>query len=300
MSKIIFTVGFFIIVIVTVCTFWQTDIIYWYTHTFEESKYTEITTNEYFLNDNFSYVNNYTNNDVSNKKQMIDLIYYFINSGSNKIDAYCVKDYTDCIKDLESISADQESLSIFNNFVHPYNSFSKLSFSYDEYGNFTITNNKIYSNEMIEDINRIVDDYISKNISSNLTDSEKLKLIHDFIIDNTKYDKLKVDNITDATYDSENAYGVLIEHYGICSGYADAMAIFLNKLGIINYKISNDEHIWNLAYIDNKWVHIDLTWDDPVTENDINRTDYFMIDTKTLQSLDEEHNFNTYIFEEAK
>lgn len=288
------------IIIVTIGTFCQNDIIYWYTHTFNESKYQGVTSNEYFLEDNFSYVNNYTDNDVSNKKQMIDLIYYSINSGSDKIEAYCVKEYTDCIKDLESISADQEALSIFNNFVHPYNSFSKLSFSYDEYGNFTITNNKIYDDKMISEINKIVDDYIAKNISSSLKDSEKLKLIHDFIIDNTKYDKLKVDNIEDETYNSENAYGVLIEHYGICSGYADTMAIFLNKLGIINYKISNDEHIWNLAYVDNKWVHIDLTWDDPVTENDINRTDYFMIDTKTLHELDQEHDFNTYIFEEAK
>ena len=288
------------IIIVTIGTFWKNDIIYWYTHTFKENIYKEAATNEYFLKDNFSYVNNYTDNDVSNKKQMIDLIYYFINSGANQIDAYCVKEYTDCIKDLESISADQESLSIFNNFVHPYNSFSKLSFSYDKYGNFTITNNKIYSDDMINEINKVIDKYINENISSNLDDNEKLKLIHDFIIDNTKYDKLKVDNITDETYDSENAYGVLIEHYGICSGYADAMAIFLNKLGIINYKISNDEHIWNLAYVNNKWVHIDLTWDDPVTENDVNRTDYFMINTKTLQSLDEEHDFNTYIFEEAK
>ena len=300
MSKTIFTIGFIIIIVVTVCTFWQNDITYWYTHTFNENKYQSVKANEYFLDDNFSYVNNYTDNDVSNKKQLIDLIYYFINSGADKIDAYCVKEYTDCIKDLESISKDQEALSIFNNFVHPYNSFSKLSFSYDEYGNFTISNNKIYSNEMINEINKIIDEYISKNISSSLKDSEKLKLIHDFIIDNTKYDKLKVDNINDETYNSENAYGVLVEHYGICSGYADTMAIFLNKLGIINYKISNDEHIWNLAYVDNKWVHIDLTWDDPVTENDINRTDYFMIDTKTLQELDEEHDFNTYIFEEAK
>lgn len=287
------------IVIVTICTFWQNDIIYWYTHTFNEKKYQGASTNEYFLEDNFSYVNNYTDNNVSNKKQLVDLIYYFINTGADKIEAYCTNEYSDCIKDLETISTDQESLSIFNNFVHPYNSFSKLSFSYDEYGNFTITNNKIYDEKMIVEINNVVNKYINDNISTSLNDAEKLKLIHDFIIDNTKYDKLKVDNINDETYNSENAYGVLLEHYGICSGYADTMAIFLNKLGIINYKISNDEHIWNLAYIDNKWVHIDLTWDDPVTENDINRTDYFMIDTKTLQSLDNEHDFDTNIFTEA-
>lgn len=299
-GKIILTMGTLVIIIVTIATFWKSDIIYWFTHTFDEKKYQVISPNEYYLQDNFIYVNNYTSNDVSNKKQLTDLIYYFINSGQKTINAYCVKDYTDCISDLEAISKDQESLSIFNNFVHPYNSFSNLKFSYDEYGNFTITNNKIYDDKKISDINTIVDTFIKENISTNLKIEEKLKLIHDFIIDNTEYDKLKTNNINDETYNSDNAYGVLVEHYGICSGYADTMAIFLNKLGIINYKISNKDHIWNLAYVDNKWLHIDLTWDDPVTENNINQDNYFLIDTKKLHSLDDSHNFNKFIFEEAK
>ena len=152
------------IVIVTICTFWQNDIIYWYTHTFNEKKYQGASSNEYFLEDNFSYVNNYTDNNVSNKKQLVDLIYYFINSGADKIEAYCTNEYSDCIKDLETISTDQESLSIFNNFVHPYNSFSKLSFSYDEYGNFTITNNKIYDEKMIVEIEEGKEKEVEKEI----------------------------------------------------------------------------------------------------------------------------------------
>ena len=300
MRKTILSVGFFVIVFVIICVIWKEDIIYWYTHNFEENNYSELVVNEYFVDDNFSYVNNYTSNDISNRKQLIDLIYYFINSGNEIVNAYCVKEYDNCIKDLETISKDQESLSLLNNFVHPYNSFSKLSFTYDERGNFTIKSTKIYSDKMIEELNTIIDDFIDKNIEKNMTIEEKLKIIHDFIIDNTEYDVLKMDNINDPTYQSSNAYGVLLEHYGICSGYADTLAIFLNKLGIINYKISNDEHIWNLAYINNKWLHIDLTWDDPVSETPINRSDYFMIDTKTLQELDKEHDFNKYIFEEAK
>ena len=300
MRKTILSVGFFVIVFVIVGIIWKEDIIYWYTHAFEENKYSELTVNEYFVDDNFSYVNNYTSNDISNRKQLIDLIYYFINSGNDTVNAYCVKEYDNCIKDLETISKDQESLSLLNNFVHPYNSFSKLSFSYDERGNFTIKSTKIYDDNMIKEIDTVINDFISNNIQNNMKVEEKLKLIHDFIIDNTEYDILKMDNIKDPTYQSSNAYGVLFEHYGICSGYADTLAIFLNKLGIINYKISNDEHIWNLAYINNKWTHIDLTWDDPVSEEPINRSDYFMIDTKTLQELDDEHEFNKYIFEEAK
>ena len=51
---------------------------------------------------------------------------------------------------------------------------------------------------------------------------------------------LKTDNIHDETYKSNTAYGVLIEGYGTCNGYSDAMAIFLNKMNIINYKIKKN------------------------------------------------------------
>ena len=61
---------------------------------------------------------------------------------------------------------------------------------------------------------------------------EKIKKIHDYIIDSTKYDTLKTDNIHDETYKSNTAYGVLIQGYGICSGYSDTISIFLNELGI--------------------------------------------------------------------
>jgi len=300
MSKTIFSVGLFVIIVVTIATFWENDIVYWYTHTFNENQFKSTTINEYFYEDNFAYVNNYTGNDVSNKKQMIDLIYYFINSGEEEINAYCVLEYKNCIDDLINISSDKESLSLLNNFVHPYNSFSDLIFSYDDYGNFTINVIKLYDQNMIDNINKIADEFINNNVKPNMKTEDKLKLVHDFIIDNSQYDKLKMENIYDETYKSKTAYGVLIEHYGICSGYADTLSIFLDKLNIANYKISNVEHIWNLAYINNKWVHIDLTWDDPISDNPINRTDYFMINTDKLQSLDSDHYFNKYIFEEAQ
>ena len=86
----------------------------------------------------------------------------------------------------------------------------------------------------------------------------------------------------------------MIQGYGTCNGYADAMAIFLD------YKISNDEHIWNLVYLDGKWYHLDLTWDDPISETNINRDTYFLITTKTLEELnDGTHNFDKKIYSEA-
>ncbi len=133
-----------------------------------------------------------------------------------------------------------------------------------------------------------------------MTSTDKIKAIHDFVINNTEYDELKSDNIGDTTYKSNTAYGVLIQGYGICSGYADAMAIFLNKLDIKNYKISNDSHIWNLVYVNGKWVHVDATWDDPISEYNANRDTYLLIDTEELTKLDDgTHKFDKTIFSEA-
>ena len=72
------------------------------------------------------------------------------------------------------------------------------------------------------------------NNKSNMSTKDKIKAIHDYIINNTEYDTKKSDNIKDTTYKSNTAYGVLIQGYGICSGYSDARSywnqiIKLNK-----------------------------------------------------------------------
>ena len=300
MKKLIVGVGIFVIIVVTIVTVKCDDIIYWYNHYLHEDEYVSIVPNNYFVEDNFLYVNNYDKSEIFNKRQLIDFIYYFINSGAESIKGYCNKEYTECINDIELISSDQETLSILNNFVHPYNSFSEIEIKYNSKGDFTITLKKLYTSEQINAINKAVDDFIKNNITNDMSVREKLKEVHDYIIDTTDYDTYKTDNIKDDTYFSQNAYGVLVEHYGICSGYSDAMAIFLNKLGVINYKVSNKDHIWNLAFVDGKWLHIDLTWDDPVSERNVNRDNYFLITTKQLNALaDDSHDFNKHIFQEA-
>ena len=134
-----------------------------------------------------------------------------------------------------------------------------------------------------------------------MNDNEKIKSIHDYIINTTKYDTDRSDNkIT--KYHSDIAYGALIEHYAICGGYADSMKLFLDKLNIPNYKISSENHIWNLVKLDNKWYHLDLTWDDPVTSTgeDVLEYDYFLITTEQLKKLEtDQHIFDENVYQEA-
>ena len=298
-TKIILVVTAFIITFIGICAFFKSDIKFLLTSRTVERKYGKISTNNYYVEDNFDYVNIHEKAEVNSKEDIINSIYYLINSGANYTEKYCGKNYTECYNDMTSISNDTNTLSILNNYVHPFNSFESITFNFDN-NIIEIKIEHTYNEEQKNAINNAVDEIIQNNIKDNMTTKQKIKTIHDYIINETDYDTLKTKNIKDTTYKSNTAYGVLIEHYGICSGYSDTMAIFLNKLNIINYKISNDQHIWNLIYLNGKWLHLDLTWDDPVSNKNITRDNYFLIDTKTLKKLnDSVHYYTTSYFPET-
>ena len=71
----------------------------------------------------------------------------------------------------------------------------------------------------------------------------------------------------------------------------------LNKIGVDNFKVSSDTHIWNAINYNNNWYHIDATWDDPVSQSGVDSLshDYFIINTQQLKNLDvnnTDHNFD--------
>lgn len=299
MKYVILITGIIAIFVVTILNFYPEETKNFIENIFQKEEYVIAIANDYYLDSNFKYIQNWTD-DVSNKQELVNYIYHVINTGSDYADGACTKEYTNCTKDLNDIANDEETLSIINNFVHPYNSFKTISFTYNDAGEFSLIVEHIYNKEEITAINYIVENKINEIITNNMTTEEKIRKVHDFVIDSTKYDTLKSDNIYDETYKSNTAYGVLIQGYGICSGYSDTISIFLNELGIENYKISNDTHIWNLVHINGIWTHLDSTWDDPISDRNTNRDTYFLISSDELYNLkDNTHEFNKNIYTEA-
>lgn len=304
-GKAILVTGFIAIVVVTICAFQKDKIVYKYYEYTIDKKYSKININDYYKDDNFNYVDDYTESGIKNRNDLINSIYYAINSGTDYIERYIDSDYTNYINDINTLTAYngaefKKVISTLNNFVHPYNSSNNVKISYGGDYKIGISINRAYTQDEINEINNKVDKILSENVNNNMPPKEKIRVIHDYIINHTEYDKLKYENKNDDTYKSNTAYGVLIEGYGTCNGYADAMEIFLDKMNVINYKISNEEHIWNLVYLDGKWYHLDLTWDDPISDININRDTYFLISTKTLEKInDGTHTFDKNIYSEA-
>lgn len=241
-------------------------------------------------------------------QDMLNIFYTTIDAGWNDFTFYCPKEYKKCLKDAYKISGDELILTHLNNYVHPFNSFTNIKTSITDSGEINIKIYHLYTDEYKEKIINKVDELIKKLINDDMTDTEKIKTIHDYIINNTKYD-VERNLTTESKYDSYNAYGPLFEGYATCNGYTDLMAIFLTRMGFDNYKVATTPdaisysatgHIWNAVKLDNKWLHIDLTWDDPVSNDnkDYLFHTYFLKTTEEIAQADEgetkleEHNFN--------
>lgn len=96
---------------------------------------------------------------------------------------------------------------------------------------------------------------------------DKVKYIHDYIINNVSYNQEKDAN-------NSNIYGALINKKAICEGYSDTLKYLLDKLNIpcvciygngIGDDGETEFHAWNYVMMDDgKWYAIDCTWDDPI------------------------------------
>lgn len=274
-------------------------------------KYTQYKTvvypqsNNYYADIDFELVKRTDQFHATSYQNILDIIYTLLDNGSTEFVFYCDESYENCIDDFDKISQDQVLLSTINNMVSPYNSYKKIYFRRTSYGQITMWIDRLYSDDDIKIVNEKIDEFISSNIDDKMTAKEKIKAFHDYLINNSTYDKEKasiIENGGETDFSSSHkANGPLVDGISLCSGYSDAMKIFLDKLGITNYKISNNRHIWNLVYVDGEWLHLDLTWDDPVTNTEENLLlhNFFLIDTDTLLKLDSEgHNFNPDYYKE--
>ena len=257
--------------------------------------------NEYYKKIDYEFVSDSKDFIPYSKEDLYDIFYSIFNRGYDTFTFYCPEEYKECISDVQSISDESSMITHINNFVSPFNSYSNVKITCGiSSGEVNIEVTKLYSKEDIDIINKKIDEIIKSTIKDDMDDDDKVLAIHDYIINHTKYDVLREKGTS--KYKSNTAYGALIEGYAVCGGYADAMSLFLNRFNIKNYKISTDTHVWNAIYINGNWLHLDLTWDDPVLENSTNDTllhKFYLIDTKKLEDYKiTDHEYDKTIYSE--
>ena len=258
------------------------------------------TKNDYTRDYSFDYVKLTDDFSPSNYQDLLNIYYTVLNSGADSFSFYCPDDYSSCLEVVDSLANDQKTLSTINNFVHPYNSFKHLETSYDDYGKVTLSIDHIYNDSDIKLINAKVKEIEKEIWNDTMSNEDKIKEAHNYIINNSKYDQERSDNNV-VKYKSDMAYGTLLEGYSLCGGYTDAMELFLEDLGIKSYRIASENHVWNAVNLNDLWYHLDLTWDDPITTDgsDILEYNFFLITTSELDALEaEQHNYDRDIYKE--
>lgn len=109
------------------------------------------------------------------------------------------------------------------------------------------------------------------------TNTEKAKIIHDWIVANCRYDMAAYQR--GASYRSQGADGynaydgkfMLLMRRGVCDSYAQAYWLLLQMSGVPSSMMSGSMldgggHAWNLVFLDDHWAHVDTTHDDPVPD----------------------------------
>jgi transglutaminase/protease-like cytokinesis protein 3 len=198
-------------------------------------------------------------------------------------------EYTGNINNAGDAIQDEIDKLKYTNSYESYN-VSSYDISMSSWSNSTIVNVEFnceyrMTATMANDLDTRARVIVSNITSDNMSLADKERVIHDWIINNTQYDQ---------SYSIYDPYNTLINHTGVCEGYTLLAQKMFTIAGIDSLVIEGYgdgvSHAWNLVYIDNKWHHVDLTWDDPVSSEDVLRYDYYNLSDSEI-SID--HTWDT-------
>ena len=101
----------------------------------------------------------------------------------------------------------------------------------------------------------------------------KIVFVHDYIVEHTDYDsKAAIEILSGGNGLYGTAYGCLVQGNAICQGYALGFMYIMQKLGIncgfVSGETERGDHAWNYVEVDGTNYWIDVTWDDPSSNDD--------------------------------
>ena len=141
-----------------------------------------------------------------------------------------------------------------------------------------LTTDKTEIDAEIAKINAVMDE-LSEGLEELAFDEDKVLLIHDRLALYTAYD---------TTLAKRNAHDLFVDGKAVCEGYSSAFYALASRAGVKVGFVTSEKikHIWNAVCINDKWYHVDVTWDDPVTDRLGNvRHNYFLKSNDALLEL---------------
>ena len=153
----------------------------------------------------------------------------------------------------------------------------------------------IYSENMgtlqQQELETVKNQILGSVIKDGMSQRDKVKAVHDYLVMNCKYDTQNYLNNT-VPRESCTAYGALVKKVAVCDGYACAMNLLLNEVGVECVYVASKAmgHGWNRVKVDGVWYHVDTTWDVPASGSQAKVSyQYFLLTDEQIQTVGEVH-----------
>lgn len=175
-----------------------------------------------------------------------------------------------CASDTKVSSKDPDQIEKAFNYVmldHP-EIFYITGYSFTKYmrgqniEKITLSGTYTMNKTDVERSRLAVEAYIDKCISEypgSADEYEKVKYVYEYLIKNTEYDLTAPNN--------QNVLSVVEEKKTVCQGYAKAMQLILNRMGVFcilceGVVKGTESHVWDIVRINGSFYHVDTTWGD--------------------------------------
>ncbi|MEL7607769.1 MAG: stalk domain-containing protein [Sedimentibacter saalensis] len=180
--------------------------------------------------------------------------------------------YTGTIDNIEETIQDAVDKDIYVNSNIKSASWTITEYPHSKTANINVEINYIITGSKRLEADKKIDVILSEIIDPSMNDHEKVKSVHDYIVQNGMYD---------STFQYYSDYDLLMEGKSVCNGYALLAYNMIGKLGIPVKLVSGtghgEPHIWNMVKLGEHWFHMDTTWDDPLPDNGTVSYSYYML-----------------------
>ena len=121
----------------------------------------------------------------------------------------------------------------------------------------------------LEEVDTLADRIVAECVNDGMTEREKAEALYSYVTEHVEYDQRYYTDQAAMPVASTTALGALRDNTAICGGYAHAVDILFEKVGIdcftVSGKLFEENHMWNVAQLDGQWLYFDATADRGLT-----------------------------------
>ena len=104
-----------------------------------------------------------------------------------------------------------------------------------------------------------------QTLTDGMTERERAAALYGYLTETVQYDRRYYSDRAHMPFESQTALGALRDGVAVCGGYALALELLFREAGIPCYTVSGkcggENHMWNIARLDGKWLWFDATAD---------------------------------------